>query len=131
MKKNIFLILFLILNIGCSTLKRSLLTGVAIGGSSGALLGNTKGVGNERRRNTNKGLIIGSLLGAGISYLAYKDKNKKKLIKIKESQGESKGPLLTKPKIKRIWVKDKVQGKRFIKGHWEYVIEEQSVWSSQ
>ena len=128
---KIWLLILLSTSLGCSSLKKSLITGVAIGGSGGALMGNSKGVGNDRRRNTNKGLIIGSLLGAGISYLAHKDKNKKKLIKIKESQGESKGPLLTKPKIKRIWVKDKVQGKRFIKGHWEYVIEEQSVWSSQ
>lgn len=128
---KIWLLILLSTSLGCSSLKKSLITGVAIGGSGGALMGNSKGVGNDRRRNTNKGLIIGSLLGAGISYLAHKDKNKKKLIKIKESQGESKSPLLTKPKIKRIWVKDNVQGKRFIKGHWEYVIEEQSVWSSQ
>ena len=46
-----------------------------------------------------------------------------------KSQAEEMTPLLTRPKVKRVWVEDKVQGKRFIRGHWEYIIEEQSEWS--
>lgn len=41
---------------------------------------------------------------------------------------DSESPFLKSPKVKKYWQQDKVEGKRFIKGHWVYEIEEQSVW---
>jgi|SaaInlStandDraft_6_1057023.scaffolds.fasta_scaffold21631_2 uncharacterized membrane protein YebE (DUF533 family) len=115
---------------GCATMKESLITGATIGASGGALIGNSRGTGAERHRNTNKGLLIGALIGTGISYLAFKDKKKKKHRKTSKNKIPINNvPQLTRPKVKRVWVEDKIQGKRFIKGHWEYIILEQSNWS--
>ena len=41
---------------------------------------------------------------------------------------ESDSPLLKSPKVKKYWQQDKIEGKKFIKGHWVYEIEEQSIW---
>ena len=64
---------------------------------------------------------------ASIKEMITKSKASKKPSEAVEKKEEA--PLLTQPKVKRVWVKDKVQGKRFIKGHWEYIIKEQSVWN--
>ena len=133
MRNIILLLTFLSLTSGCASIRDSMITGTTIGAAAGGLIGNAKGTGSERNRNTNKGFLIGAALGAGISYLAHKTNEKKKML---ESQNLPSGeknevPLLTRPKIKRVWVEDKIQGKRFIRGHWEYVIEEQSEWSTK
>ena len=130
MKKTILLLTITGLLVGCASMKDSLLTGAGAGLVAGAAIGNAKGRGDSRNRSTNNGAIIGALLGAGIGYLGHKSKLKELEKKgLNSEKTKNKVPLLTQPKIKRIWVDDKVQGKRFIKGHWEYVIEEQSVWS--
>ena len=117
---------------GCATLKDSLITGAAIGATGGGLLGNSRGVGAERHRNTNKGALIGAALGMGISYLAHQSKIKNQNTKATSApKNNNKVPLLTRPKVKRVWVDDKIQGKRFVRGHWEYIIEEQSAWSKK
>ena len=133
MKKVILFMSLLSITAGCASLKESLITGTAIGATGGGLLGNSLGTGDERHRNTNKGLLIGAALGAGLSYLAYQEKQNKKIVEQKQLLTNSKNdtPLLTRPKIKRVWVDDKIQGKRFVRGHWEYVIEEQSQWSTK
>lgn len=131
--KKIFLFLVLTSFVtGCASMKESLITGVSIGAVGGAALGNSQGTGRDREKSTRNGAMIGALLGAGISYLAHQDK-KEKLQKIQQSNLDNKNdiPFLTQPKVKRIWVEDKVNGKRYVKGHWEYVIEEQSSWSQK
>ena len=37
-------------------------------------------------------------------------------------------PFLKSPKVKKIWQEDKIEGRKYIKGHWIYEIEEQPVW---
>ena len=130
MKHLILFLMLISLTTGCANMKKSLLVGTSIGLATGAALGNAQASGDERNKSTQNGAMIGALLGAGISYLAHKDKLKKlereRLISEKTKKDV---PLLTRPKVKRLWVEDKVQGRRFIKGHWEFVIEEQSVWN--
>lgn len=46
--------------------------------------------------------------------------------KIEEQDSDS--PFLKSPKIKKVWQEDKIEGRKFIKGHWIYEIEEQPVW---
>lgn len=129
--KNIFTIFVSLAFLsGCASLKKSLLTGATIGAVGGGLIGNAQGQGSSRNRSTNNGLLIGAALGAGIGYLAHKN-NTNKLTQTQLKIHEEDTPLLTRPKVKRIWVEDKIQGRRFIKGHWEFVIEEQSEWSSK
>ncbi|MCB0369034.1 MAG: hypothetical protein KDD45_06160 [Bdellovibrionales bacterium] len=130
MKNSITFFILASLLTGCASMKESLLTGAGAGLVLGAAMGNAQGKGDSRNRSTNNGAIIGALLGAGIGYLGHKSKLKELEKKgLNAHKTENDVPLLTQPKIKRIWVDDKVQGKRFIKGHWEYTIEEQSVWS--
>lgn len=44
---------------------------------------------------------------------------------------ESDAPFLKSPKIRKYWQNDRIEGKKFIKGHWIYEIEEQPVWMQQ
>lgn len=46
--------------------------------------------------------------------------------KIEDQDSES--PFLKSPKVKKIWQEDKIEGRKYIKGHWVYEIEEQPVW---
>lgn len=130
MKKQTLTLLTLLLLTSCASMKESLLTGVSIGAVTGGALGNAHETGRQRDKSTRNGAAIGALLGAGLSYLIHKSENKKELMEQKKQiKSASDIPLITRPKIKRIWVEDQVSGKRFVKGHWEYVIEEQSQWS--
>lgn len=38
-------------------------------------------------------------------------------------------PSLTSPEVRRIWVPEKIEGNKFIEGHYMYVIDKPSVWS--
>jgi hypothetical protein len=42
---------------------------------------------------------------------------------------KDKVPSLTAPEVRRIWVPEKIEGPRFIDGHYEYLIDKPSVWS--
>lgn len=44
---------------------------------------------------------------------------------------EPEPPKLTKPVVKRIWVKDSISddGTEYAEGHWKYILENKSVWS--
>ncbi len=130
MKKYTINLLILLMLTSCASMKESLVTGVGVGAITGATLGNAHESGKNRNKSTRNGAAIGALLGAGLSYLIHKTKHKNDSIKVqKEIKSSNDIPYLTQPKIKRIWVKDRVSGKRFVKGHWEYIIEDQSQWS--
>jgi len=131
--RNIFIIFLSLMYLsGCASMKESLIAGASMGAVSGGLIGNADAAGGRRDKNTKNAAVIGALLGAGIGYLAFKEKQSKKhLSQQKVVGGKEKTPLLTIPKIKRVWIEDRVRGKRFIKGHWEYIIKENSVWSQK
>lgn len=38
-------------------------------------------------------------------------------------------PSITTPDVRRIWIPERIDGNRFIEGHYMYVIERGSVWS--
>jgi hypothetical protein len=38
-------------------------------------------------------------------------------------------PSLTSPEVRRIWVPEKIEGNKFVDGHYMYVIDKPSVWS--
>ena len=71
-------------------------------------------------------LLVGVLM-SGCSTLSKAKVSKEG--KAKLAKKEEVSPLLTKPKVRKVWVKDKVIGNRYIKGHWEYIIKENSQWS--
>lgn len=124
--RTLFVTTVCCLSTACTSMDKSILLGTGIGGATGSAIGNNHGDGSARKRMN--GALIGAAIGGLIGFLAHKGKNQKKTDD-KTKKDEELVPLLTRPKIKRIWVKDEIKGKRFVKGHWEYVIEENSEWS--
>lgn len=118
----------------CSSMPKSILAGATAGGTTGALIGNHSGRGHHRNTSTLTGALIGAAFGGTLGYFGFKDKNKKSGKKISKTKKKKKKikddtPLLTRPRVKKIWVKDRISGSRFVKGHWEYIIEENSQWN--
>ncbi len=125
--------LFLISSqIGCSTLTESTLLGAGIGASSGALLGNAIGTQNGNTTNgTWIGAASGLVFGGLIGYFGGKDKQSKIPRPTESKAPESKVPSLSAPEVRRIWVPSKIENSKFIEGHYEFIIERQSVWIDQ
>lgn len=46
-----------------------------------------------------------------------------------KSKSDMKAPSLTSPKVTRVWVPDKIEGDKYIEGHWVWVLERGSTWS--
>ena len=109
---------------GCSTMSKSILLGSAIGGAGGASIGHNFGKGDDAKRTT--GALIGTAIGGLFGYLAHKEQVEKKTV---TKSIEEEVPLLSRPKVRKIWVKDEVKGRRFVRGHWEYILEENSEWT--
>ncbi len=116
----------------CSTLKDSVLLGGGIGATAGGVAGNSIGTANG---NTNAGTLIGAgsglLLGALIGYSSFKNGEKPSQNLKSESTSDPKTPSLSAPVVRKIWVPAKIENNKFIDGHFEFVIERQSVWIDQ
>lgn len=41
----------------------------------------------------------------------------------------NKSPSLMAPKVNKIWVPDKIEGDKYIEGHWIWVLEKTTSWS--
>ncbi len=121
-------ILALIFLASCSSMSKSILLGGSIGTATGAAIGSQ----NER---ADSGAAIGAVLGAGLGYLIHKQKQTKASSLTSASEklelDEVDSPYLKSPRIRKYWQKDKIEGRKFIKGHWVYEIEEQPVWMQQ
>lgn len=132
MMKYIVYILSVAMLSGCSTLKESTLLGIGVGSVVGAGVGAAAGSprGNENR-GAMTGAAVGAALGGLMGFLDFKERSKKEAMKIGSGTGagNSDAPFLTKPKVQRVWVPEKVEGDKYISGHWIYVIERPSVWS--
>lgn len=42
---------------------------------------------------------------------------------------DDKSPALTTPKVRKVWVPEKIDGDKFIEGHWMWVLERTTTWS--
>lgn len=123
---TILLTLPVILN-GCASTSKSVLLGSAIGGAVGGMIGQDQ---SHNSQGTAVGLAIGAGLGSLVGYLAHKDKQKAAdKLEPKPQSDEYNFPALTRPKLKSVWVPDKIEGNKYIKGHWIYVIEDAGSWS--
>lgn len=129
MKKTIISILSLTTLVsGCASWERSTFLGVGIGGAIGGGIGTAT---SEDAGGALLGLGIGAVLGGAIGLLAFQDKEQKEpLVKNPVKKGEeSKIPSLTSPEVRRIWVPEKIDSNKFIDGHYEFIIEKNSVWT--
>lgn len=41
----------------------------------------------------------------------------------------NKAPFLTEPKVRKVWVPEKIDGDKFIEGHYMWILEKTSSWS--
>ena len=57
--------------------------------------------------------------------------NQKKDNNTQGKTSEPEPPKITKPIVKRIWIKDAISedGTEYSTGHWKYILENKSVWS--
>lgn len=124
LKVKAALISTLLLLNGCATVGKSVMLGAAVGGIAGGTIG--------QNQNPQGGGAVGMAVGAGIgsliSYLAFKEKTAKSSSD-KPKPLEDEFPFLTKPKLRSIWVPDKIEGNQYIKGHYIYIIEDPGTWS--
>lgn len=45
------------------------------------------------------------------------------------NKSEDKSPSLTAPKVRKVWVPEKIEGDKYIEGHWMWVLERTTTWS--
>lgn len=126
--KNLAKIIVPLMLTSCSTVEKSIGLGAAIGGTAGGAIGNRDGSYN-RDKATMQGAAIGAILGGLIGYAAHKDKSKTQSPNIEKVGLEPKAPSLTAPRVRRVFVPARIEGDRYIDGHYEYVIEKTSGWS--
>lgn len=112
----------------CSSMEKSISLGAAIGGTAGGAIGNADGSYN-RDKSTVQGAAIGAVLGGLIAYAAHKQEEKKLTPSLGKPELNAEAPSLTAPKVRRVWVPARIEGDRYINGHFEYVIEKTSTWS--
>ena len=56
--------------------------------------------------------------------------NKNKLDTNKSvNKDDSKSPSLTAPKVSKVWVPEKIEGDKFIEGHYMWILEKTTSWS--
>lgn len=130
----------LLVQIGCSTLGKSVGLGSAIGAGTGAALGGIVDPGKNgqyRTRNVIIGAGVGAIAG-GLTGSAIHESNErdKELAYLKGKEAQRKSakrktvPSLQQPKVEAQWVESKVVGNRYIDGHFEYIITEPTRWEA-
>lgn len=128
----------LLLQSGCTSLKKSMGLGSAIGAGAGAAIG---GVLNHDGKYRTRNVIVGAGLGAaaggfvGASVFESNERDKElaflkgKEVERKALKGQA-APSLEPPRVEALWVESKIVGNRYIEGHFEYVITEPTRWES-
>lgn len=121
----------------CSTANKSVGLGGAVGAGTGALIGGIADPGKNgelRTRNVLIGATLGGMTGLIAGSLIHKESEKAKkdafLAGQKTAVPSNPGvmPALSQPRVETHWIEGRVQGNRFIEGHFEYVIVEPVRW---
>jgi hypothetical protein len=126
--KPIHLLLLLPMMSGCASIERSTLLGAA---SVGAL-GTGVGIANERSVGSALiGLGIGAVVGGVLGFATHKDQESKRgqlVNPVLTKDFKDKVPAISTPEVRRLWVPEKIDGNKYIDGHYIYVIDRQAVW---
>lgn len=56
------------------------------------------------------------------------NKNKSESNKV-TNKNEIPAPSLTAPKVRKVWVPEKIEGDKFIEGHYMWILEKTTSWS--
>lgn len=57
------------------------------------------------------------------------NKNKNDSNKNTTDKDNNKSPSLTAPKVRKVWVAEKIEGDKFIEGHYMWILEKTTSWS--
>lgn len=127
---------------GCSTLKKSVMTGVGVGGAAGAVIG----ANTSRGRSKSKSAALGALTGAVISgiagYFIHKGVEKrdeetrrqtlfnldKHDVSAPQGFGTTSVHGLSAPRIESEWVPTRVEGRKLVEGHKIWLITDEARW---
>lgn len=128
---SLALLLILSLTVdGCATMKSNTFIGATVGATAGAVTGTVIGAPYHSGTGTLIGAASGAAIGALIGYLtqpkAAADSQGPDAKAMKLEPGD---PAFTSPEVRRVWVPDKIEGNKFIKGHFMFVLERSSVWT--
>lgn len=123
--KTALLMMPLLLN-ACATATRSSILGAAIGGAAGGLVGQAQ---SQNSQGTVTGAVIGAGLGGLIGFLSHKEKKESGAKTDTSNKVEDEFPSLIRPKLRSMWVPDTIEGNKYIKGHFIYIIEDAGSWS--
>jgi hypothetical protein len=127
----------LLLLTGCATQNKSVGLGAGIGAGTGALIGGIADPGKNgeyRTRNVIVGAALGGMTGMVAGSLIHSKTENAKREAFLEGQKNGQAPVpgnqpnLSTPKVETHWIEGKVQGNRYIEGHFEYVIVEPVRW---
>lgn len=136
--KSILVLLCLSLT-ACATRNSSTALGGAVGAGSGALLGSIADPGKKgqyRTRNVILGTAIGGMAGMVAATVVFDRSEKEKRDAFLKGQAAATpknavAPQLQEPKVESRWIEGRVQGNRYIEGHFEHIIVEPSRWQSK
>lgn len=48
---------------------------------------------------------------------------------IASNKDDNKSPALTSPKVRKVWVPEKIEGEKYIEGHYMWILEKTTSWS--
>ncbi len=126
--KPIHLLLVLPLMSGCASIERSTLLGATTFGAVGT------GIGLAAEKSAGSALIglgIGALVGGVMGFAAHKEQEAKRgqlMNPVITKDFKDKVPAISTPEVRRVWVPEKIEGNKYIEGHFIYVIDRQAVW---
>jgi len=134
--RKIFLVSVSLAIAGCATQNKSVGLGAALGGGTGALVGSIADPGRRgenRTRNVILGSAVGAMVGAVAGGILHDDSEKKKKEAFLKGQAsaptpDGSPPSLSAPRVETKWIEGRVQGNRYIEGHFEYIIIEPARW---
>lgn len=49
--------------------------------------------------------------------------------KISNTKDKNKSPMLTSPKVRKVWIPEKIEGDKYIEGHYMWILEKTTIWS--
>lgn len=114
----------------CATLKSNTFIGAAIGASAGAVSGTVIGAPNHSATGTLIGAASGAALGALIGYITEpKTPSSSSSTASNLNLSEDTDPKFSTPEVRRVWVPDQIDGNKYVKGHYMYILERGSVWT--
>lgn len=48
---------------------------------------------------------------------------------ISNTKDKNKSPMLTNPKVRKVWIPEKIEGDKYIEGHYMWILEKTTIWS--